>query len=83
MLLESAGLGLPIVCSRESNLPEVRTFNAGFVVNNEREAASSIKKILNDKKLSKSMSKNALALAKNFDIKKKTIELIEIYNSSI
>lgn len=82
-LLESAGLGLPIVCSRESNLPEVNIFRAGFVVGSIREAVDRTKKILNDSGLSKNMSKNALILAKDFDIEKKAIELIKVYNSSL
>lgn len=82
-LLESAGLGLPIVCSRGSNMPEIVTYKLGFIVNSEQQAADGIKKILCDKQLSDDMSKNALRLAKCFDIKKQTVELAQIYESSL
>lgn len=82
-LLESAGLGLPIICSHESNLPEVKTFKAGLVVGNRQEATRGIEKVLSDKKSSTSMSKNAFSLAENFDIEKQVVKLAKIYDSSL
>lgn len=82
-LLESAGLGLPIICSHESNLPEVKIFGAGLVVSNRQEAVSSIERILNDKESNTSMSKNALSLAESFDIEKQVVKLTKIYDSSL
>lgn len=80
-LLESTALGLPIVCSRGSNFPEVNKYHAGFVVNNEQQTAQKIKLILEDSKLEKLLSHNSLKLAKSFDIIKCTQLLNKIYES--
>jgi glycosyltransferase involved in cell wall biosynthesis len=80
-LLESAALGLPIVCSKESNFTEVENFGAGFIVKNIRQAAAAVKNILSDRQLQARMSNNALKLAAQFDIAKCTDTLIKIYGS--
>ncbi|AKM82210.1 MAG: glycosyl transferase group 1 [Berkelbacteria bacterium GW2011_GWE1_39_12] len=80
-LLESAALGLPIVCSLESNLPTVEKFKAGFVVKGESKAAESIKIILKDGNLHSKLSKNALKLAESYNIKDLAIILKDIYNT--
>jgi len=82
-LLESAALGLPIICSTASNLPEVEKFKAGFVVRTESEAAKMIKQVLENNQLSQNLSKNALKLAKNFDIKICVKKLNHIYEQII
>lgn len=80
-LLESAALGLPIVCSTKANLPEVDEFKAGYIVNNEKETAEKIKTILTDAKLQAKLAKNALKLAGHFDLTKRAERLIEVYQS--
>lgn len=78
-LLESAALGLPIICSRESNLPEVEKYRAGFVVDNEQQAEEKIKLILNSAQMRRQFSQNALGLAESFNISKCAQMLINIY----
>jgi len=78
-LLESAALGLPVVCSRESNLPELDFYHAGFIVRNVKESADKIKQILTNDYLRKKLSCNALKLAGSFDLKKCAQTLRKIY----
>lgn len=82
-LLESAALGLPIICSRESNLPEVEKYEAGFIVDNGQQAAQKIILVLQDDKLRKKLAQNALKLAGSFDLKKNAQTLNNIYQSII
>lgn len=79
-LLESAALGLPIICSPESNFPEVDYYKVGKVVANEQQAAEYLKKILTNDRLKSMYSKNALKLAGVFDVKEKTQQLMDAYN---
>lgn len=82
-LLESAALGLPVVCSRESHLPEVDRFQAGFQVRSTEETAEKVIKILKNAGLRRIMSKNALKLADNFNLNKCARTLNEIYESIV
>jgi len=82
-LLESAALGVPIVCSKESNLPEVDKFNAGYIVHNVEETAQKIRLILEDDILQKKLSQNTLNLADNFNLTKCSQLLDELYRSVI
>jgi len=82
-LLESAALGLPIICSPESNLPEVERFKAGFIVNSEKQTAQRIEETLKNNRLHRILSRNALDLAKSFDIKRCAHSLKEIYESPL
>lgn len=81
-LLESAALGLPIICSGESNLPAVSKYQAGFIVQSEVQVAQKISLILNDVSLRHQMSQNALKLAQSFNIKKCVQTLNDIYQTS-
>lgn len=80
-LLESAALGLPIICSPESNLSEVEKFKAGYIVGSLQETAEKIIIVLNNDSLLKKLSKNSLKLAQNFNIRKSALTLINIYRS--
>jgi len=82
-LLESAALGLPIVCSDGSNFPEVGQFEAGFVVDSKKQTAQMIKLILNDNQLRKRLSQNALKLASSFNLKNCAQTLNKTYQSLI
>lgn len=82
-LLESAALGLPIICSTGANFPEVSQFKAGFVVSNTNQTAESLIKVLTNDGLQKRMSQNALNLAARFDLIKCTRILSRIYQSAL
>ena len=80
-LLESAALGLPIICSPGSNLPEVSLFKAGFVVSGAEQTAQKIKLVLADEKLRRSLSRNALRLSRHFDITSCAQKLNDVYRA--
>jgi len=81
VLLEAAALNLPIVCSKECNLPEVQTLGAGFVVNSKKEAIEKVAELLNNDKLRESYSQKTSQLSEFFSLKKSMDKLTKIYSS--
>ena len=82
-LLESAALGLPIVCSTQCNFPEVEKYQAGFVVSDDIQASEKIEQLLKNGQLRRQLSINAHKLATDFSLTKLIQILINIYESVI
>jgi glycosyltransferase involved in cell wall biosynthesis len=82
-LLEANALGVPVICTEECNLPEVETFESGFVVKEEKDLTKKIEKVLTDSNLKKHFSMNAKKLVDLFSADKNVKELISIYSAVI
>jgi glycosyltransferase involved in cell wall biosynthesis len=62
--LEALSIGVPVVVTKESNLPEVELANAGVVTTcDSQRAASDINALLGDAERMKNMRRNAIELA--------------------
>jgi len=83
VIMESMLLGTTVIATRHSGIPEVVINNeTGMLVpeKNIEALSETIKLILSEPKLSKSLSEKALVLVRNeFDIDKTTKELIELW----
>ena len=70
-LVEAMALGMPIVCSNKSSLPEIlKDGGIYFNPNNDYELSSQIEKFIKNKKLRENKSKKAfnLSLKYNWDV---------------
>lgn len=86
-ILEAMALGVPCVSTDVTGIPEVLKDNkTGILVpqNNSVELANAIEKLLNDSKLSISLSENARKLIEsNFDIRKNSVRIREIFAQNV
>jgi len=86
-ILEAMALGVPCISTDVTGIPEVIKDNkTGIVVpqNNSVELAKAIERLLNDSKLSISLSENARKLIEsNFDISKNSAKIREIFAPNV
>ena len=80
-LLEAMAMGLPIVCSNKSSLPEILQ-NGGLYFNpkNSLQLSKKIELLIKDKKLRKNKSKKARKISLNFSWDKNTEKFCKILN---
>ncbi len=86
VLIEAAATGLPLVAVDAGAVKEIcRNNENGFLCqpNDVNKIASSLVKILNDKKLQKKMSEASLKIAKTHDLNRTLERFEEIYKSVI
>ena len=81
-LLEAMALGLPIVCSNKSSLPEILD-DGGlyFDPNNHIELYNQINKLIKNKKLRKKKSKKAMKLSLKFSWENNVKQFNDIINN--
>jgi glycosyltransferase involved in cell wall biosynthesis len=79
--LEAITSGLPVVVVNKGAVPELASFNNGllFEPGDSKQMASNIIKILSDKKLRETMSKNSLQLSKKHSMKNVGSEYEKVY----
>ena len=86
-ILEAMALGVPCISTDVTGIPEVLKNNkTGILVpqNNSVKLANAIEKLLNDSKLSISLSENARKLIEsNFDISKNSAKIREIFAQNV
>jgi len=86
-ILEAMALGVPCISTDVTGIPEVLKNNkTGIVVpqNNSVELANAIERLLNDSKLSISLSENGRKLIEsNFDISKNSAKIREIFAQNV
>jgi len=83
--MEAVATGLPVVVVNSGALPELASFNNGFVFEpkNSKQMADFIVKILSDEKLRKNMGKNSLKLIKRHSMESVVEQFEKIYEKVI
>ena len=80
-LLEAMALGMPIVCSKKSSLPEIlKDGGVYFDPKNHRELIKKIELLIKDKNLRKKISYKAFNLSYKYDWNKNINNFCEIIN---
>lgn len=85
-VLEAMSLGVPVICSNTSSLPEVGGLSAGGAVlyvdpQNPDEIAKAIQKIFKNEKIRKSLIHKGLVQARKFSWKMSAEKLLKSYDS--
>ena len=80
-LLEAMAIGMPIICSNKSSLPEI-LHDGGLYFNpkNDLELSNQIELLITNKKLRKKKSKQARKIALKFSWDKNTKQFCKILN---
>jgi teichuronic acid biosynthesis glycosyltransferase TuaC len=77
-IMEAMACGLPVVSSDILSLREMVNSRAGILVNpkDQESIASAIKRIVNDQSLRRSMSQEALAMARSFTLRQRAEKIL-------
>ena len=80
-LLEGMALGMPIVCSRKSSLPEIlKDGGIYFNPNNDYELSNQIERFIKDKKFRKKKSKKAFNMSLRYNWKNNVEQFCNLVN---
>jgi glycosyltransferase involved in cell wall biosynthesis len=80
-LLEGMALGMPIVCSSKSSLPEIlKDGGIYFNPNNDYELANQIERFIKDKKFRKKKSKKAFNISLGYNWKNNVEQFCNLVN---
>ncbi len=83
-VLEAMSLGVPVITSKTSSLPEIVAEKSGLLVNPEKESEliEALQQILTDEGLRETLAVNGRSRAENFSWKKCALKTLEVYRQA-
>ncbi|MFA6082421.1 MAG: glycosyltransferase [Patescibacteria group bacterium] len=78
-VLEASALGVPVVCSKDCNLPEIEQMGVGRVVDDVGSAVEAASQILSNTDLQKTLQKNTVRFVDHFSLSNSVSKLIKTY----